>query len=309
MASCSRSGARRRSSRSRPGRPTRTGEPRSLVYVWAPLGRDVKPSHELYHWAAVDGQQMRFGTVTVIDDKDKGTCFIQFDHTILGDYMDPAELVTAVAAVMYTADDLDEIVHDAVRRQALHGPDGVIRDRVRDEAIAVAKAWSHPEVDLRHVLWGLVRVLGPAAPTEVSPATVKGFLQPAGSSYSTPTVAEAAETVLASIDSEASAIAAVLDLAARLGPGGADAPGADSPATPPDRPAGPGTGSSAGRPQARASGPRPARPTWRRLPPHPTWTMGPRPAPAVTPKRRPKPSSPSSTRSSVWCRSRLPFGA
>ena len=25
--------------------------------------------------------------------------------------MDPAELVTAVAAVMYTADDLDEIVH------------------------------------------------------------------------------------------------------------------------------------------------------------------------------------------------------
>ena len=59
----------------------------------------------------VDGQQMRFGTVTVIDDKENGTCFIQFDHTILGDYMDPEELVTAVGAVMYTADDLDEIVH------------------------------------------------------------------------------------------------------------------------------------------------------------------------------------------------------
>ena len=56
--------------------PDEAGEPRSLVYVWAPLGRDVKPSDELYHWAAVDGQQMRFGTVTVIDDKEKGTCFI-----------------------------------------------------------------------------------------------------------------------------------------------------------------------------------------------------------------------------------------
>jgi hypothetical protein len=91
--------------------PDDEGNPRSLVYIWAPLGRDVKPSEELYHWAAVEGQQMRFGTVTVIDDKEKGTCFIQFDHTILGDYMDPAELITAVAAVMYTADDLDEIVH------------------------------------------------------------------------------------------------------------------------------------------------------------------------------------------------------
>jgi hypothetical protein len=91
--------------------PDKDGNPRSLVYVWAPLGRDVTPSDELYHWAAVDGQQMRFGTVTVIDDKEKKTCFIQFDHTILGDYMDPAELITAVSAVMYTADDLDEIVH------------------------------------------------------------------------------------------------------------------------------------------------------------------------------------------------------
>ena len=92
--------------------PDKEGNPRSLVYIWAPLGRDVKPTEELYHWAAVEGQQFRLGTVTVIDDKDKGTCFLQFDHTILGDYMDPAELVTAVGAVMYTADDLDEIVHD-----------------------------------------------------------------------------------------------------------------------------------------------------------------------------------------------------
>jgi hypothetical protein len=96
----------------------------------------------------------------------------------------------------------------------------VIRDLVRDEAIAVAKAYSHPEVDLRHVLWGLVHVLGAAAPAEVPIATIKQLLEPAGSSYTTPTVSAAAETALAAIDTDASARAAVIDLATRLGPGG-----------------------------------------------------------------------------------------
>ncbi len=88
------------------------GNPRSLVYIWAPLGRDVKPTDDLYHWAAVEGQQFYFGGVTVIDDKEKGTSFVQFDHTLLGDYLDPAELIAAVGGVMSSADDLDEIVHD-----------------------------------------------------------------------------------------------------------------------------------------------------------------------------------------------------
>jgi hypothetical protein len=49
--------------------------------------------------------------VSVIENKDAKTCFLQFDYTILADYLDPAELVSAVSAVMYTADDLDETVH------------------------------------------------------------------------------------------------------------------------------------------------------------------------------------------------------
>lgn len=87
------------------------GNPRTLVYIWAPLGRDVKPTEELYHWAATDGQQLWFGGVTCYDDKEKGTTFLQLDHTLLGDFIDPAELVSAVGAVMFSADDLDEIVH------------------------------------------------------------------------------------------------------------------------------------------------------------------------------------------------------
>ena len=92
--------------------PDGEGNPRSLVYIWAPLGRDIQPTPQLFHRAAVDGQQYRIGSVSVLEDAEKGTCFLQFDHTILGDYLDPAELITAVGAVMYTADDLDEIVHD-----------------------------------------------------------------------------------------------------------------------------------------------------------------------------------------------------
>src|SRR3954447_20099034 len=62
--------------------PDSEGNPRSIVYVWAIIAREVKPSPELYHWAATKGQQMLFGGVSVFDSKD-GTCFVQFDNTLL----------------------------------------------------------------------------------------------------------------------------------------------------------------------------------------------------------------------------------
>lgn len=121
----------------------------------------------------------------------------------------------------------------------------MIRDRVRDEAIAVAKAYSHPEVDLRHVLWGLLDVLGPATPPAVTVEIAKAYLGPVGSAYQTPPVSAAAEAVLAGIDSEELAKAAVLDLAQRLGAGGADAAGSASPVNT-DRPVTPDAGAPDG---------------------------------------------------------------
>ncbi|MFL5713724.1 MAG: AAA family ATPase [Chloroflexota bacterium] len=105
----------------------------------------------------------------------------------------------------------------------------MIRDRVRDEAMAIAKAYSHPSVEVRHVFWGLMYVLGPAAPTEVSLATARSYLDPAGDAFATPMVTEGAETVLATITDEESAKAAAIDLATRLAPGGADATAAPQP--------------------------------------------------------------------------------
>jgi SpoVK/Ycf46/Vps4 family AAA+-type ATPase len=92
----------------------------------------------------------------------------------------------------------------------------VIRDRIRDEAIAIAKAYSHPTVEPRHVLWGIVVALGPAAPTEVSAATVKALLEPHGTSYQTPVVSSAAEAVLATIIDDASAVTAAIALLKKI---------------------------------------------------------------------------------------------
>ena len=99
----------------------------------------------------------------------------------------------------------------------------MIRDRVRDEAIAVAKACSHPVVEPRHVLWGLVQALGTECPTEVPPATVKALLEPHGSSYATPTVSPEAEAALAEI-TDASAKTFAIELLKRIQGGGSGGP-------------------------------------------------------------------------------------
>ena len=86
------------------------GNPRTVVYVWAPIGRDVQPSPELFRWAAIEGRQQLFGGVTVAEADE--LLLVVFDHSLLGDYLDPDELTTAVAAVVLAADDMDDIVRD-----------------------------------------------------------------------------------------------------------------------------------------------------------------------------------------------------
>jgi hypothetical protein len=92
--------------------PDSEGNPRSLVRVWAPIGHDVPITPELYKWAATEGQSKWFGSVTVMPDEEGKLAFMMFDLTLLGDFLDPAELVNAVGAILFTADELDDIVHD-----------------------------------------------------------------------------------------------------------------------------------------------------------------------------------------------------
>lgn len=88
------------------------GEPSSIVRLWAPVVRKLKPTPEFYRWAATEGQNFIFGTVTVVEDEEAGDCFVAFDHSLLADYLDPDELVQAVVAIVLTADDLDDKVHE-----------------------------------------------------------------------------------------------------------------------------------------------------------------------------------------------------
>ena len=91
--------------------PDKDSNPRSLVYLWSPIGREVPPSPELYEWAATEGRQKWFGGVNVQKSQDGKTCFITYDHTLLGNFVDPDELSTACNMVGWTADELDEVVH------------------------------------------------------------------------------------------------------------------------------------------------------------------------------------------------------
>lgn len=102
--------------------PDAEGNPRSLVRIWAPLGRNVKSTPELFRWAATEGQSKWFGSVSVVENED-GTCFVMFDHTLLGDFIDPAEVISAVYAIMSTGDELDEVVHDRFGGRRYTDPD------------------------------------------------------------------------------------------------------------------------------------------------------------------------------------------
>ena len=93
----------------------------------------------------------------------------------------------------------------------------LIRDRALDEAVAIAKARSHPEVELRHLLWGLMRALGTEAPVEISVPKVRLLLDSDGSSFATPLVSDMVHDALVDVNSIATGQAATIDLATRLG--------------------------------------------------------------------------------------------
>jgi stage V sporulation protein K len=71
-----------------------------------------------------------------------------------------------------------------------------LRDQVLDEALATAKAWSHPEVEPRHVLAAIVRTLGARSPEDLTPASVRAWLEPAGDAAVTPTVTGPAQEAI-----------------------------------------------------------------------------------------------------------------
>ena len=92
----------------------------------------------------------------------------------------------------------------------------MIRDKVLDEARAIAIGWHHAQVEPRHVLYGLIRALGSDAPGSAPLARVKLLMSPAGTATASPPTSPAAEAILVTITDAVTARAAADDLASTL---------------------------------------------------------------------------------------------
>lgn len=77
---------------------------------------------------------------------------------------------------------------------------------IADEALAAAKAHSHADVEPRHVLWAIARLLGPKAPPELQLDAIRPYLLPDGSAVSTPAIPDPVMQVIERCTDMAAAI-------------------------------------------------------------------------------------------------------
>lgn len=82
------------------------GDKNSIVRVWAPTNQDVPESPELYRYIATNTRYL-FGGLAA-HATGKNTANIAFAYSLLGEFLDPDELRSAVTAVAVAADTLDD---------------------------------------------------------------------------------------------------------------------------------------------------------------------------------------------------------
>lgn len=88
---------------------TKDGEPRTLVRISSPVLRGVKPTPQLFEYLAREAPRLWFGNLVVWDDEETpGMLSLSLGHTLLGDFLDEAELGTAMFGVLNSADELDD---------------------------------------------------------------------------------------------------------------------------------------------------------------------------------------------------------
>jgi hypothetical protein len=81
-------------------------ETRTLVMMYVPVLREVPATPELFKYIAIEGQQYYFGSLRYLPDVEQG--LVSFEQTLLGDYLDSDELMSALAALASTGNDLDD---------------------------------------------------------------------------------------------------------------------------------------------------------------------------------------------------------
>ena len=84
---------------------------RVLINLSAPLVFDLEPSPELFEYVATHSVDYYFGHI-VATRMDDGTVMVSSHHTLLGDYLDDDELITAIIDVLVSADIADDEIRD-----------------------------------------------------------------------------------------------------------------------------------------------------------------------------------------------------
>ena len=77
------------------------------IVVYSPFLFKVVPSPELFEWVALNGGGYHFGYITAVEIDD-GSITLAFKYSLLGNYLDEAELVNAILAVMTSANKIDD---------------------------------------------------------------------------------------------------------------------------------------------------------------------------------------------------------
>jgi SpoVK/Ycf46/Vps4 family AAA+-type ATPase len=99
----------------------------------------------------------------------------------------------------------------------------MLRDHLTDAAIAAAKAWSHPDVEPRHLGYAIARHLEDRPEAAELLPRAKAALEPIGSAISTPEPTEDTNRILSRIESEDDAMVVLRGLLdGSIGPGGPD---------------------------------------------------------------------------------------
>jgi hypothetical protein len=82
------------------------GENETLVKLDGLIALDSQSSPAVYEWCNQQNVAIAFGTV--VHMQSEKTNITMLKHAILGDFLDPAELFTALKGVVFLADDLDD---------------------------------------------------------------------------------------------------------------------------------------------------------------------------------------------------------
>lgn len=88
------------------------GDEGTIIKMVVPLIRSVPLSADLFRFAATEGQDYLIGSVAVHINGDGKSAWIGFQYCLIGDDLDESELMHATGALVVTADNLDNELHE-----------------------------------------------------------------------------------------------------------------------------------------------------------------------------------------------------